>query len=368
MNVAATMTLTPGTVISRLTSGQDSASAAMSCSTAAISVSRKSTWRSAGVDGLALADRQLLLGQPAAALDAEQVRGGRAVLQAAHQHRVDLVLGARARADELRAAREPAPHRADALVRRPDAVELAGPQQLGQRPGVEAVGLRSRLADAGVARRDDDHPRDMRLEDPRRSPTRCRSPPARPSRARRGSARTAPTLRAVPRSGPPSAAGPPRRSPPRRSRDEHPARPLAPAPPRRRRSGEPVGKRHRRIRARSATGQVAGAATEKPGLEAHRPKRPAQPAFSRRPLSQSAEPKPAPRTTETLQRAVSCPDKRHSQQAPAKTPPIRRIRAASGRRADRLICPRFRARARAPGPASEPEGRGVESRPAIRRR
>jgi hypothetical protein len=29
--------------------------------------------------------------------------------------------------------------------------------------------------------------------------------------------------------------------------------------------GEPVGKRHRRIRARGATGQVAGAATEKPG-------------------------------------------------------------------------------------------------------
>ena len=46
--------------------------------------------------------------------------------------------------------------------------------------------------------------------------------------------------------------------------------------------GEPVGKRHRRIRARSATGQVAGAATEKPGLEAHRPKRPAQPAFSQK--------------------------------------------------------------------------------------
>ena len=32
-----------------------------------------------------------------------------------------------------------------------------------------------------------------------------------------------------------------------------------------------VGKRHRRIRARSATGQVAGAANEKPGLGAHRP-------------------------------------------------------------------------------------------------
>ena len=47
MNVAATITLTPGTVISRLTSGHDSASAAISCSTCAISVSRKSTWRTA---------------------------------------------------------------------------------------------------------------------------------------------------------------------------------------------------------------------------------------------------------------------------------------------------------------------------------
>ena len=47
MNVAATITLTPGTVISRLTSGQDSASAAISASTAAISESRNSTWRMA---------------------------------------------------------------------------------------------------------------------------------------------------------------------------------------------------------------------------------------------------------------------------------------------------------------------------------
>src|SRR3954452_14974312 len=36
-----------GTVISRVTSGQDSASAAIRCSTAAISASRKSTWRTA---------------------------------------------------------------------------------------------------------------------------------------------------------------------------------------------------------------------------------------------------------------------------------------------------------------------------------
>jgi hypothetical protein len=44
-----------------------------------------------------------------------------------------------------------------------------------------------------------------------------------------------------------------------------------------------VGKRHRRIRARGATGQVAGAATEKHGLEAHRANRPAQHAFSQGP-------------------------------------------------------------------------------------
>jgi hypothetical protein len=43
MNVAATITLTPGTVSSRLTCGQDSASAAMSWSTSPISESRKST-------------------------------------------------------------------------------------------------------------------------------------------------------------------------------------------------------------------------------------------------------------------------------------------------------------------------------------
>jgi hypothetical protein len=74
--------------------------------------------------------------------------------------------------------------------------------------------------------------------------------------------------------------------------------------------GEPVGKRHRRIRARSATGQVAGAANEKPGLEAHRPKtacptcvlqkapRPSRPNLS-----------PPPDTTGAPGRAVSCPEK-----------------------------------------------------------
>src|SRR3954449_7249226 len=45
MNVAAVCTLTPGTVINRRTSGQSSACLAISRSIAAISCSRKSTWR-----------------------------------------------------------------------------------------------------------------------------------------------------------------------------------------------------------------------------------------------------------------------------------------------------------------------------------
>jgi hypothetical protein len=56
-----------------------------------------------------------------------------------------------------------------------------------------------------------------------------------------------------------------------------------------------VGKRHRRIRPRSATGQVAGAATEKPGLKSPSSKnRPAQHAFSQKPLSRSPDPNQGP--------------------------------------------------------------------------
>lgn len=122
------------------------------------------------VDRLALGERQLLLAQPSAALDAEEVGGGRAVLEAAHQPRVDLVLRARPGADQLRTPRQAPAHHADALIRRPDPVKLASPQQLGQGSGVEAVGVRPSLADSGIARRDDDHARDMLLEDPRDLP------------------------------------------------------------------------------------------------------------------------------------------------------------------------------------------------------
>jgi hypothetical protein len=57
-----------------------------------------------GVDGLALLDRQLDAGEPAPALDAEQVGDRWAADELAHQHRVDLILRARARATQLAAA------------------------------------------------------------------------------------------------------------------------------------------------------------------------------------------------------------------------------------------------------------------------
>jgi hypothetical protein len=72
-----------------------------------------------------------------------------------------------------------------------------------------------------------------------------------------------------------------------------------------------VGKRHRRIRARSATGQVAGAATEKPGLQlAHRPKRPAQPAFSQKaPRPSRPNLSPPPDTTGALKEQFHAPNR-----------------------------------------------------------
>ena len=237
MNVAATITLTPGDGHQPLDLGPGQRLGGDQLLDLRRSpLSRKSTWRRPASTVSRSLTGSCCSASQRPALDAEQIRRRRAVLQAAHQHRVDLVLRARARPHQLRAAREPAAHRADALIGRPHPVELPRPQQLGQRPRVEAIGLRARLADAGVARRDDDHPRDVRLEDPRDRPRIARhlqrDPVARVEALREQLQRLRPRLR----SGPPSAAGPPRRSPPRRSRDGRPALPLSPRPPRRRRS------------------------------------------------------------------------------------------------------------------------------------
>jgi hypothetical protein len=90
--------------------------------------------------------------------------------QPAHQDGVDLVLRPRARAHEHASARKAPAHRARALVWHPERVERAGGEQLRERPGIEAVCLRARRADAGVARADDEHLADVGLEDARNLP------------------------------------------------------------------------------------------------------------------------------------------------------------------------------------------------------
>ena len=137
MNVAAQIRFTPGTVINRRISGQASACWAISRSTSPISQSRNVDLAQPGVDRLALLDRQLQAGQPLAALDAEQIRARRLALQPALQHRVDLVLGARARVHELLAAGEPAAQHPAALIGHPHRLKLPLPQQARQRPRVE---------------------------------------------------------------------------------------------------------------------------------------------------------------------------------------------------------------------------------------
>jgi hypothetical protein len=70
------------------------------------------------------------------------------------------------RAHQLLTAREPAAHHPAALLGHPHRIELAGRPQLRQRARVKPVGLRPCLADPRVIRAHDDHPAQVRLEDP----------------------------------------------------------------------------------------------------------------------------------------------------------------------------------------------------------
>ena len=150
--IAAQMTLTPGTVISRLICGElqgllgDQPLDLLDLLIEELDVAQ------AGLDGLILDVWQFQSPQPVPAFDPEQVRHRRAALQAAHQHGVQLVLDPGARAYELVAASEAPAHAGDPLGWHPHRLKLAGPQQLGQRARIEPVGLRARLTDAGIAR------------------------------------------------------------------------------------------------------------------------------------------------------------------------------------------------------------------------
>jgi hypothetical protein len=115
-----------------------------------------------------------------------------------------------------------------------------------------------------------------------------------------------------------------------------------------------MGKRHRRIRARSATGQVAGAATEKPGLD--RPSsntRPAQHASPRKPLSRSPDPNPGPSQNNSPRAPFSCPEyeQRPARDAARKCPLLLDKRASPPAGSSRPLgtsCERPSARDRPP--------------------
>ena len=123
----------------------------------------------AGLHGQALVEGQAVdaLGEPAASLDPEEVAHRRPRRQVALQHRVHLVLRARALAHERAPSRREAPPRSGRLVGGPDPVEESDREQLRQRPRVDLVGLRAprRVPDRlGVGEHDPAH---VRLEDAR---------------------------------------------------------------------------------------------------------------------------------------------------------------------------------------------------------
>ncbi len=122
----------------------------------------------APIDGLTLVAGQLELGQPRAAALAEGVGHRRAALEVAHEHRVDLVLGAGALTHELRAASETPAQRPRCLIRQPTPAQQPRGQQPRERARVVAIGLDLGLGDrAQLASCRHDDPRDMRLQQPR---------------------------------------------------------------------------------------------------------------------------------------------------------------------------------------------------------
>ena len=248
-NVAAQITLTPGTVISRRISGESSAWRAISRSTAAISLSRNSTWRMPGVDRLALLERQLEPGQPRAALDAEQVRAPAACPAAgASAPRGSRSWRASARAPAARAA--PAGGATPGCAHRASRPRRARPaaNSLRQRARVEPVGLRARLADPGVVRAHHDHPRDVRLEDPRDLPALPSTSNATRSSAQALRKQLQPLRRGRDPTGRTHATVLDDRDLAEIQVHIQPDRPPHRSPPRLRTltAGEPAGKRHRR--------------------------------------------------------------------------------------------------------------------------
>ena len=223
---------------------------------------------------------------------------------------MDLVLRARAGAHQLRAPRQSPAQHARPLIRRPHGVELAGRKQPRQRPRVQPVGLRPRLANTGIGGTDHDDAGDVPLQDPRDLPRAPRHLERHPVRRRQTLPRTAQAHPASSRSDRRSAARRPQRSRPHRNRGARPTRSLSPQIPPRPpplTNGEPAGQRQRPMRARGTSGQVAGAATQTSRARSSSSNTACPTTFSVKAPVPDDRPYGRARTA-TLTYAVSCPE------------------------------------------------------------
>ena len=196
---------------------------------------------------------------------------------------MDLVLQSGALPHELGTARHPTPGKTRRLLGQPDRREEARPEQSGEGAGVELVRLGPGGPDAlGDRRVGDDHPGDVGLD--------------QPGDGEGVAGRFQPDLIGrLERVGERHQRGPSGRDPWMSTdisvfEDRHLAEITMDVetyrahPISSRHRGRQAGERQLRMRARSTTGPVAGAANYNSGLEAHSDgSRPAQPAFSREP-------------------------------------------------------------------------------------
>jgi hypothetical protein len=112
-----------------------------------------------------LVGREVLVAEPATALDAEHVRERAALNQVAVKDRLHLILESRALPDQLRAPVHLPPERVRVLISDPHRRQIVRRQQLSQHSGIDLVSLDLRLRDhPGLHRVRHDHPRDMRLD------------------------------------------------------------------------------------------------------------------------------------------------------------------------------------------------------------
>ena len=120
------------------------------------------------LDRLTLIRRQLLLGEPGSALDAEQVRGRTPGHEVSVQDRLDLVLQPGALTHDVRAPRDLPAKRMRLLVGEPHAGQEVRREQSRQHLRVDLVRLDLCLGDHPRLRRvRDDHPANPLLEQPR---------------------------------------------------------------------------------------------------------------------------------------------------------------------------------------------------------